>query len=1024
MSQPQVLIAAGVPQITVTRYRCLHLQEQLVANGIHAAVEEWYDLDRVDPLHPLPEQALVLQRVAMTPAVGQLIERMHAAGRSVIFDVDDLIFEPQMAPWHRGVANLSPADQQLYMEGVRRYAATLELCDHVLTTSPLLAELAARHGPQAHVLRNALGTEMMNWTDELHALRQTRLSHEHAGERVVVGYGSGTSTHDVDFEEAAAAVLDIMTRYPQVELWIAGPMRLPEHLVQFGARVRRFPLMPWRDWFELASQMDIALAPLEMGNLFCRAKSEIKFVEAGALGIPTVASRIDPFIAAVRHGENGLLAGNPAEWMAALDTLVADAGLRQRMGENARRSVQEYYSLATRTKEVAGLLPDLLVPVTRKSQEMENADKFTPLTIHWLVSEPFAGSGGHTTIFRMVRHLVEFGHVCHVHVIPTSVMHSYTPAQIKRYVDENFMVTGAVFHLWNGTIGPADATVATFWRTVPLLQRLPLPGRRYYLVQDFEPYFYPVGSEYIQAESTYRSGLHCLTIGPWLTKLLREQYGAEADYFDFAVDTEVYSPLPVPRPEHPRIAFYARPSTPRRAYELGVEALHLVKQRNPGIEIVFYGAQTLPPPPFPVTNAGLVNPWELATLFSSCDIGLVFSTTNPSLVPLEMMACRCAVVDLASERIEGLLEDRVNCRLAEPNPESIAGTLLDLVWDRDQRAAIVETAYQQVRNMSWRRSARQLEATLLRHAPVPEQRVAYRAASSDDIDVLAWQIHQLLDAGGDNAALVDSLRSALYRTLAEKAALVQHVQEIEQRYEAAIQTGPAASARATLQPLADRIIDGAPVWMLDRTPMSKLALSRAALCQSFCADRSHLRRIEIRFAPHWPVHTGTVRISVHEEGRQGRLVTSEVLRVAEIPLDAPALVDFVPEVGSYGKRYVVCVSAGEVDQQLPMIWRFAQAQLADATLTRDGQPLPGQLAIQPFFGEHPPLQAPRQGPATWDAAIRLAPTVGREVVSQRSRAVAALAMKARAALQQRGVAGLGREILNYVEWQLNQRGQG
>lgn len=1062
MSAPSVLIAAGCPHATVTRYRCLHLQEQLAANGIDAVVQEWYDLDRIDSQMALPDRALVLQRVPMTQALAALIDRMKAAGRPVIFDVDDLVFEPQLAPWHRGVANLSPAEQELYLDGVRRYAKTLERCDHVLTASPLLAELAARHGPQAHVLRNALGLEMAAWADELHQLRQARLDAQGADGRLVIGYGSGTATHDVDFAEAAPAVLDILTRYAHAELWIAGPMRLPEELARFGARVRRFPLLPWREWFQLAAQMDIALAPLEMHNLFCRAKSEIKFVEAGALGLPVVASQIDPFAAAISEGENGFLAANPAQWLAALDKLAASAELRRRIGAAARQTVAGLYSPQARAADLAQLLPSLLTQSgprnqTSVEQRMEPIEQstpapsgtqpageqpapalaaaelaaqshggdepFVPLTIHWLVTEPFAGSGGHIGIFRMIRHLVDFGHICHVHTIPVNFMHGYTPAQIEKYVNTHFMPTGAIFHQWSGEIGPADATVATYWKTVPLLLKLPMPGRRYYLVQDFEPYFYAVGSEYIQAENTYRQGLHCLTLGPWLAKLMREQYGAEADHFDFAVDTDIYMPLPGPRPTHPRLAFYARPSTPRRAYELGLEALHLVSKRAPQVEIIFYGAQTLPPPPFPITNAGILNPWELAKLFSTCDVGLVFSTTNPSFVPLEMMACRCAVVDLASERVVGLLEDGVNCRLAQPTPESIADTVLDLLWDRERRAAIVETAFQQVEKMSWRRSAHQLEAAMLRNAPPPASRVAWRAAGSEDIDMLAWQIHQLLDAGGDNTAVIDALRDALYRTLAEKATLVQHVQQVEQQYQARRRSSPAGSAQAALQPLADRMIDSAPGWLQGRAPLSKLALPQEPLCQAFSADRSHLRRVELRFAPRLPVHTGSISVALYEGDAGGRLVASELLRVAELPLDAPCTVDFAPEVDSYGKQYVLCVAAVEVGGQPPAIWRFVQPQLAGAALHQGAQSLHGQIAIQPFYGEHPPLLPPRQGPAAWDAPVRLAPTVAREVVSQRATALATLAGKARTALQQRGVAGLGREVLNYVEWQLNGRSQ-
>jgi glycosyltransferase involved in cell wall biosynthesis len=659
------------------------------------------------------------------------------------------------------------------------------------------------------------------------------------------------------------------------------------------------------------------------------------------------------------------------------------------------------------------------------------ATPFVPLTIHWLVSEPIAGSGGHTGIFRMIRHLVDFGHVCHVHMIPVNFMHGYTPAELQRHVDDHFFPTGAVYHQWDGTIGPADATVATFWRTVPPLLKLPLPGRRYYLVQDFEPYFYPMGLEYIQAEETYRQGLHCLTLGPWLASFLHEHYGAQADAFDFAVDTNVYYPAAVPRPPHRRVAFYARPSTPRRAYELGLEALALVKQRDPSVEIIFFGAEHHPPAPFPVTNAGLLNPWELAGLFSTCDVGVVFSTTNPSFVPFELMACRCAVVDLASERVAGLLEDGVNCRLAAPTPQAVAAAVLDLLWGSEARAAIVETAYRQVKASSWQQSARQIEAVMLAHTP-PAQRVAAQMAAGDDVDVLAWQIHQLLDTGADSAALVDALRTTLYRTLAEKAALVQHVQAVEQRLAAAEAAAPTAGPRAALQPLADTLLDRAPAWLLGSLPVSKLALGQETLCQTFVADRSHLRRIELRFAPHAALHTGSLLVSLYEGSETlagGRLVLSTILRAAELPLDAPCALDFPPQPASYGQTYTLCLAAAELQRHPPAIWHFKAARFGGALSVRrtpagsppHDEPLGGAVAFQPFYGERPPLLGPRHDPGDWHTPVRLAPAVARDLAARRAEELRRLGGQARTAVTKGGVRGLVAEIRSYLEWQLSGR---
>jgi hypothetical protein len=211
-------------------------------------------------------------------------------------------------------------------------------------------------------------------------------------------------------------------------------------------------------------------------------------------------------------------------------------------------------------------------------------------------------------------------------------------------------------------------------------------------------------------------GFSCITLGQWLTDSLRAWYGADADYFDLAVDHDIFFPRPVLDSEPPRICFYARPSTPRRLFPLGSEALALIHQSRPDVDIVLYGSENEDLPPsvmeFPYTNRGILSEPELAELFSSCDIGLVLSSTNCSLVPLEMMACGCAVVDLDRDTVRGVLTHGHNALLAEPTPEAIADAVLGLLDDKVLLQRLVDTGRKHCQGLSWETSARRVEEIL------------------------------------------------------------------------------------------------------------------------------------------------------------------------------------------------------------------------------------------------------------------------------------------------------------------------
>ena len=87
-----------------------------------------------------------------------------------------------------------------------------------------------------------------------------------------------------------------------------------------------------------------------------RGKCAYKLLQVMAAGKPVIASPVGANRQVVRHGVNGFLAETTEEWTDALRKLAADPELRRRMGEEARRTVEEQYSTAVIGRRLAAIL--------------------------------------------------------------------------------------------------------------------------------------------------------------------------------------------------------------------------------------------------------------------------------------------------------------------------------------------------------------------------------------------------------------------------------------------------------------------------------------------------------------------------------------------------------------------------------------------------------------------------------------------------------------------------------------------
>jgi glycosyltransferase involved in cell wall biosynthesis len=338
-------------------------------------------------------------------------------------------------------------------------------------------------------------------------------------------------------------------------------------------------------------------------------------------------------------------------------------------------------------------------------------EPFEAKTITWLL--PFFHHvyfGGTHTLLRFADHFARVHGVAnHFHCYdvgadPVPAMRAKVREAFPALSDATF--TSA--EIQPERLAPCDAAIATLWSSAYPILRIRQARAKFYFVQDNEPQFYAAGSASALAEETYRFGLPGIVNTPGLAEVYRS-YGNPAVSFVPAVDLERYHPPSQPRDPHApaRVFFYARPSTPRNSFGLGLAAL-IALQRVHGdrVEIICAG-ENWSPAQFGLTgrirNLGVLGSLDdVAALYRSCDIGLVFMhTKHPSYQPFEFMASGMATVSNINPATHWLLRDGENCLLTEPLPTPAAERLGRLVTDRELRARISTAGLQEVRRYRW-----------------------------------------------------------------------------------------------------------------------------------------------------------------------------------------------------------------------------------------------------------------------------------------------------------------------------------
>ena len=333
---PRVLYVSDRPETRGHMYRVAHHVAVLQAAGVDAS---WLPLAEAVNIKAPGADVVVVFRQPWNDSVDRLHAICRARGIPVGFDVDDLIFDPQLMTAEQ-FDYLRPMEESQRQEWLRIEVGgcrrTLTASDFAVVSTQPLADAVEALGIPSHVLPNGLDTAMIAQADA--ALAHPVGKPSAVDGRLRLGYASGTPTHQKDFAVVVPVLATLLEEQPALMLTVVGYLTLEEFpdLLRHHDRIEMRSFVPHAELFREYARFDVNLVPLECGNPFCEGKSELKYYEAALVQVPTVAAPTAPYRAAIKDGQTGYCARTAEEWRARLLFLISDAGERERLGRNAR----------------------------------------------------------------------------------------------------------------------------------------------------------------------------------------------------------------------------------------------------------------------------------------------------------------------------------------------------------------------------------------------------------------------------------------------------------------------------------------------------------------------------------------------------------------------------------------------------------------------------------------------------------------------------------------------------------------
>ena len=663
-----VLFINGCPIDYCERYRVLHKMEELTAYGLTSdeTVPELLTESMIKCY-----RAFVIYRTPWSEHVDKFVQLAKENNKVVFYDIDDLVFDLKYTKDIKGLKTLTKEQREEYDDGVRRYGKLLDCCDYSITTTKVIANEMKKHVKDVCIDKNIASLKMQKYSEL--AIENVKKD----SNKIIIGYASGSLTHNSDFEIITNAIQKILDKYENVYLKLIGVISIPDEFKKYGDRIITSPFVDYKKLPEVIRSLDINLAPLE-NTFFNTAKSSIKWMEAGLVKVPTVASNVGDFHDCITDGVDGFLCKDN-QWFNKLEKLVTDSELRNNMGEEAYNTVYKKFTANRSGKTIADFI---------KSKLNKNVMFVIPAAN---VAGGIIVATKHAAILKK-----------HGYDVTMINMDLETQTVDKLYDKDTYINVVANNNLHMDI--SVDIMIATMWFTTMFAKAYHKCDKIKYLVQGKEDGFYePDKVDILLANASYNlNNVDYLTISKWCKEWLKKEYDKDAKYAPNGIDLKLFREKKRNFSGKIKILIEGDSSS---KYKNVDESFEIVNRLDPNkYEITYLSYNGKPKEWYRVDKFyNKVHHNDVVKSYQDADILLKSSYLESfSYPPLEMMATGGVSVVVPNNGNLEFLRDGENCLLYKKgNIEEAVSKIELIVKDKNLRDRLIKNGLETSRLYDW-----------------------------------------------------------------------------------------------------------------------------------------------------------------------------------------------------------------------------------------------------------------------------------------------------------------------------------